>query len=224
MNVLPSYEDSIKVQQPPSYATIATSSCECPVRSMYHTDPLNLVILGDEQNDTVDPLTMSFGDYVVRTEEDIYDSFVALRIIMEDKIKQIDRNIEFVQKRIISRSRNYYIDCLRLNTCEAFVRIRNRIMLELRQLQQLFTLIAHHNELYAQVSSQVCELCPLSDVKPQSACHNKLLFRAQVVKNLEILQERVNKFASCDDVGFVLKERAKVYNDARDFVRRQTQS
>lgn len=214
---LPTYEDTIARQQPPHYCTVASTSDYCPLKMLYTTDPLNLVHIGKAAY--IDPTTLSFADYNVQRVDEITHSFLALRILMDDKVTQIEKNIEFMLKKVRTRSRNYYIDLLRSTTCDDFSRIKLRIQREKTELHQLYLLIVHHNDLYCQVDSQISDLQPTS-----SAYHGKLILKAQVVRNLELLQQRVGEFASTDDVSYVLKERARVYNDAKEVVRRQGQS
>jgi hypothetical protein len=225
---LPTYEDSISVQPPPQYCMVAITSHQCPYRGYYYTEPLRLVDIST--TDEIDSSAMSFASYTTKTNEEIYDSFKALSLVMDDKIKQIDRNIEFMNKKMRTRSRNYYIDRLRSDACEDFQKIKQRIMGEMMGLQKLFTLIVYHNVLFEESDTKIIQI--LSELEQtttkeqmvhlEQQYNTKLMSKAQVVKNLELLQERVSMLASTDDVSYVLKERARIYNDAKEIVRRQS--
>jgi hypothetical protein len=225
---LPSYEDSISVQPPPQYCTVAITSHQCPYRGYYYTEPLQLVSISTTED--IDSSAMSFASYTTKANEEIYDSFKALSLVMDDKIKQIDRNIEFMNKKVRTRSRNYYIDRLRSDACEDFQKIKQRIMGEMMDLQKLFTLIVYHNVLFEEIDTKIIKIqCQLEQttkkeqiVLLEQQYNTKLMSKAQVVKNLELLQERVSMLASTDDVSYVLKERARIYNDAKEVVRRQS--
>lgn len=230
---LPSYEDSIKLQEPPQYSLVASSSLQCPCRQLYQTDPLQLVsITGDGNVDSVDPETISFSVYETTTTQEIYDTYKAVTLVMEEKVQQISRNIEFLRKKLRTQRRNYYIDRLRDETCADFSTIKGRILNEAEILQRIFTLIAHHNALYEDLDShllvlqhQMASTSAKKEYAPLEQQYNsQLLRRSQCVKNLELLQMKVREFACTDDVSYVLKERARIYNDAKEVVRRQTRN
>lgn len=246
----PTYNEAIQgFIPPPEYHASASSANASngsipviPTNSMaresyYTSSKLNLVMLDDFNEDPrdVERLDVPNTKYSVKTNDELQDLYHSIYIIVEDKFIQVKRNTEFVHKKIRSMYNHYYINQLRDNTMADFLKIKAKLQKELDSLPQIFEYYKQFNSVYETVTNEITaikfelenaidgeshmnegELLALSsNLTTKSNLQRKVLF------NLHQIDNKVKQLSDTEEVSYVLKERARVYNMATDFVRNQ---
>lgn len=251
----PSYNDALQgFVPPPEYSTQTAGSTagssqgsrvipmNSNAREEYYTPSrLNLVVLDDPNEDPLDieALQVPSIEYQVKTNDEIQDLYHSIHTLVEDKFIQVNRNTEFIHKKIRSMYNHYYINNLRNQTLEDFIKIKEKLSKELQSLPQIFQYYKQFNETYGQVSNELkvikYELEIAIDHESNSKLtegellnlSNQLKTKSNLLKkchfNLIQIDNKVKTMSDSEEVSYVLKERARVYNMATDFVRNQQQ-
>lgn len=223
-------------------AAAASTSSPIPMNSMareeyYQSSRLNLVVLDDFNEDPrdVQMLDIPNDEYFVKTDDELQDLYHSIYTIVEDKFVQVKRNTEFVHKKIRSMYDHYYINQLRNNTLADFVKIKNKLQKELDSLPQIFQYYKQFNHAYESVTNEVNALKfelehaidPDSNTREGDLLHKssllntKLNLQKKVRFNLSQIDGKIKDLSDTEEVSYVLKERARVYNLATDFVQNQ---
>lgn len=245
----PTYNEAIQgFVPPPEYHSSASNNASngsttvIPTNSMaresyYTSTKLNLVMLDDCNEDPrdVERLEVPNTKYIVKTDDELQDLYHSIYTIVEDKFIQVKRNTEFVHKKIRSMYNHYYINQLRDNTMADFLKIKAKLQKELDSLPQIFEYYKQFNSVYETVTNEITaikfelehaidgeshmnegELLSLS-----SNLTTKTNLQRKVLFNLNQMDKKVKELSDTEEVSYVLKERARVYNMATDFVRNQ---
>jgi hypothetical protein len=232
----PTYQDVITVSHNPSMLPNAYSQS-----NYYNVDELDLMDI-DELVDIYDDDVIAYFEtgladrepYQIKSDQELNDLRSGLHLHTSDKLVQIRRNISFIEKRIISRDLGYYIDQLRSSTIADFKRVESKVSKELSLIDNLIENYQYQNKAYIDTTATLQELesklasfykqqyqttieKPLiqSTILEIYQAHNKL---NKCYHNLQIIESQVRKFSDTDDVSYVLKERARIYNDAKQVI------
>lgn len=199
---LPTYDEAVKLCTPcPIYSAGSyqgSSSWSC---DKYYHSSIRLDVLGNALNTPSTSSTASNATSIVNST-DLMGLHTALTIHLQDKLKQLNLNIAFINKRIRTRLPDCagYINYLRLTTLDDFNRIKVKLLQELAQLP---VLIDCYYKLIARVDSTADDdSSSLSDA----------------INSIQQIDAMFCQLADSDDLSYVLKERSRVFNDARDYV------
>ncbi|CDR43900.1 CYFA0S13e00452g1_1 [Cyberlindnera fabianii] len=226
---LPTYEQSVTLCfPPPDYSTVAAVSTQSPFHHLYTSPSLNVHPVIINSND--DLTNVSFNSYHSMTEAEINNLYTAVVIALDDKIKQIELNTSFIEKRLRTRTPNHYVRRMRDSTISDFKKIESKIQRDLKCLDSIFNELIFQNSCFIEADASVAiiqvKLDQSTTKQEKSKYINQLMdnmkIRGEVVCNIEKIQTHLGIITSDDDVSYVLKERAKVYNDAKELVRRQS--
>lgn len=227
-----------------SSSTTAASSTPIPTNSMareeyYQSKKLNLVVLDDFNEDPrdVEMLNIPNDQYISKSDDELQDLYHSIYTIVEDKFIQVKRNTEFVHKKVRSMYDHYYINQLRNNTIEDFIKIKSKLEKELSSLPQIFQYYKEFNHLYESVTNEInalkFELENSIDPEHITSSEGELLAKSSLLTtksnmlkkirfNLAQIDEKIKDLSDTEEVSYVLKERARIYNLATDFVKNQS--
>ncbi|KAH3681591.1 hypothetical protein WICPIJ_007465 [Wickerhamomyces pijperi] len=222
-HILPSYEDSLKnFIQPPSYHTALVTNPESydPLNrqlvneflKFHQFTRLRFLAVDSTELDTHQELVL---DYTIVSNEYILDLKKSVDLLVRDKLVQIERNSRFVKNNVKTLHTNYFIDKLRNTTLANFHSIYEKLQMELMDLDNLFNCYLKYNTQY------------------ECVLNNQLLYREEksnirilnnLRHNLSLIKQRISVLSCTNDISYILKERARIYNDAKQVVENQRRS
>lgn len=225
---LPTYQESIaNFVQPPSYHTALVTNPE-PYDAInralaneflrfHQFAPLrykSLTAVNEE-----DELIL---DYQIVSNDQIMDLKLSLEILIQDKLIQIERNSKFIKNNIKTLQRNYFIDKLRDTTLTNFNAIYEKLQLELFNLDELFANYMKFNTQYNCLLHNCPQWCGNQE-KPRS--DNQTIDQLNNLRhNLSLIRTKIETLSSTNDISYILKERARIYNDAKQVIQNQRRS
>ncbi|KAH3676315.1 hypothetical protein WICMUC_002111 [Wickerhamomyces mucosus] len=241
METLPSYNESINdFIQPPSYHK---TICDSPLPyssysqelvseyfKFYNYIPIQFITRIDQlpdNNELYQKLKYSTDilNYDIISRQDIWDTYQCVKLLLQDKLIQIQRNYKFIETHIITQGDNYYIDNLRIDTLINFGKIYTKLKIELNNLFELFQKYDSLNSNYKLSLIKILSSIDQSRYNNHdNNNNNNNVDKDELIilnYNISLIKTKINQLSCTNDVSFVLKERARIYNDAKQVVSNQ---
>lgn len=217
MTALPTYNQAItNFKPPPTYQDVISTDPyllpnEFSCHDFYFVDTLTFMNINEEIDLFDDDFKINLN-YDIKTNSEINDLKICIILTLNEKLIQLNRNKLFIAKKIKSNdSSNYFINQLRVSTLKDFNRIELKLINQLNSINDLIKNYKFYNKCYYILLNELLNTELINNHK----LINKL---NKCCYNLNQISNQIKKFTNSDDISYVLKERARVYNEAKQVI------